>query len=194
MEPNGRLLIIDNFDSFTWNLVRMVEEEGAAGFEVVREDTLDPERCAAFDKILVSPGPGLPSDFPRMMEVIRRYAPTHSILGVCLGHQAIAQVFGGALHRLKEVHHGVTAEMRILDERDPLFSNLPSRFMVGLYHSWAADPDSFPSSLQITGVSADGLILAVRHKSYAVRGVQFHPESIMTPAGRQLLKNWLDLC
>jgi len=194
MATNGRLLIIDNFDSFTWNLVRMVEEEGAAGIEVVREDMLDPDRCAAFDKILVSPGPGLPSGFPRMMEVIRRYAPTRSILGVCLGHQAIVQVFGGNLSRLQEVHHGVTAEMQILDGGDPLFSKLPSLFTVGLYHSWAADPGSLPSSLKATGISADGLILAVRHESYAVRGVQFHPESIMTPAGRQLLKNWLDLC
>jgi anthranilate synthase component 2 len=194
MGRNGRLLIIDNFDSFTWNLVRMIEEEGAPVCEVVREDALDPGRCEDFDKIMISPGPGLPSDFPRMMEVIRRYSPTHTILGVCLGHQAIAEVFGGRLIRLEEVHHGITAEMQVRDEADSLFSMLPSTFSVGLYHSWTVDPASFPSALRITGNSADRNILALRHETYAARGVQFHPESIMTPWGRQLLRNWLDLC
>lgn len=194
MERKGRLLIIDNFDSFTWNLVRMVEEEGAVAFEVAREDMLDPDGCAVFDKILISPGPGLPSDFPRMMEVIRRYSPTCNILGVCLGHQAIAEVFGGSLLRLQEVHHGVTTEMQVRDGADPLFTGIPPSFTVGLYHSWAVDPSSFPAALKVTGSSADGLILGLRHKSYAVRGVQFHPESIMTPTGRRLLRNWLDLC
>ena len=194
MVRDGALLVIDNFDSFTWNLVRMLEEEGATSFEVIREDLLVPEECARFGKILVSPGPGLPSDFPRMMECIRQFAPVCSILGICLGQQAIAEVFGGTLVRLEQVRHGVTATTRLLDPDDPLFHSMPPQFEAGLYHSWAVDPAALPASLRITAISAEGVVMSLRHESYPLRGVQFHPESIMTREGRQILRNWLRLC
>lgn len=193
MERDGRLLIIDNSDSFTRNLAQMAEEEGARGIVVIREDLLDPDLAAGFSRILISPGPGLPSDFPRMLEVIRRFAPNRSILGICLGHQAIAEIFGGSLKRMEEVRHGMTAQMTILDPQDPLFTGLPGSFTVGLYHSWAVDPGLMPGSLKVTGISDEGSIMGIRHQVFQVRGLQFHPESIMTPMGRQLLKNWLTI-
>ena len=192
MDRTGAVLVIDNFDSFTWNLVRMLEEEGAAGIDVVREDRLEPENCGRYGKILISPGPGLPSAFPRMTEVIRLWAPTCDILGICLGHQAIAEAFGGRLFRQETVRHGMIAKVTLADPTDPLFDGIPSPMDAGLYHSWAVSRDDFPTELAVTGISSDGVIMALRHREFRVRGVQFHPESIMTKAGRRLLKNWLN--
>jgi anthranilate synthase component II len=191
MEREGRLLIIDNSDSFTRNLAQMAEEEGALEIEVVREDLLDPDSAAGFSRILISPGPGLPSDFPRMLEVIRRFAPRRSILGICLGHQAIAEVYGGRLKKMDEVRHGMTTRMTITDPLDPLFTGLTGLITAGLYHSWAVDPGYLPPSLKVTGISEEGVIMGIRHQVYPLRGLQFHPESIMTPEGRRLLRNWL---
>ena len=192
MRGTGPLLIIDNFDSFTQNLAQMAEEEGAQGIEVVREDLLDPADAGRFPQILISPGPGLPSDFPRMLEVIRRFGSSRSILGICLGHQAIAEVFGGKLKRMEQVRHGTAVEMHVI-AGDPLFAGLPAHFTVGLYHSWAVDEKQIPADILVTGRSDEGVVMAISHRDFRVKGVQFHPESIMTPQGRRLLRNWLEV-
>jgi anthranilate synthase component II len=191
MGRDGRLLIIDNSDSFTRNLAQMAEEEGAGEVVVAREELLDPGMAAGFHRILISPGPGLPSDFPRMLEVIRRFSSDHSILGICLGLQAIAEVFGGKLIRMEEVRHGMTAEIKVHDPPDKIFKGLPVTFPAGLYHSWTVDPEHLPPALKVTALSREGYIMAVRHEAYSLCGLQFHPESIMTPQGRRLLNNWL---
>lgn len=191
MGRDGRLLIIDNSDSFTRNLAQMAEEEGAGEIVVAREELLDPGMAAGFHRILISPGPGVPSDFPRMLEVIRRFSPDHNILGICLGLQAIAEVFGGKLRRMEEVRHGTTAEIKVIDSHEKIFKGLPETFPAGLYHSWAVDPEDLPPVLRVTALSGEGIIMAVRHEAYSLYGLQFHPESIMTPFGRRLLKNWI---
>ncbi len=191
MAHKSNLLIIDNFDSFTFNLVQQVEECGAHEYEVIRSDQLDPEQVSRFTSILISPGPGLPDDFPGMCEVIRQFGPNKRILGICLGHQAIAEVYGGRLINLKEVNHGVTTGMNILHADEELFDGVPDGEQVGLYHSWVVDPSDLPGCLEVTAVSEEGNILALRHQSYDVRGVQFHPESIMTTAGKRIMNNWL---
>lgn len=191
MAGNGRLLIIDNFDSFTGILAQMVREEGAGDVVVVREDRLDPLAAGGFGRILISPGPGLPDDFPRMTEVIRRHASTHRILGVCLGLQAVVTSFGGKLNRLDQVRHGISIPVRVVEAEETLFKGIPPVFSAGFYHSWAADADSFPSVLKVTARSNDRMIMAIRHETFDLAGIQFHPESIMTPDGRTLLRNWL---
>lgn len=191
MNGKGPVLIIDNFDSFTRNLSQSAEEEGAGEIEIIREDALVPKDAGRFRKILISPGPGLPSDFPRMMEVIRLFAGKCSILGICLGHQAIAVTFGAKLRRMEQVRHGIPGEMEILEPADPLFSGVPGRISVGLYHSWEVDPQHVPQQIRITAISPGGTILAIRHSQYNLTGFQFHPESFMTTWGRRLIRNWL---
>jgi len=191
MVHKSNLLIIDNFDSFTFNLVQLVEECGVHEYEVIRSDHLDPEQADRFTGILISPGPGLPDDFPGMCEVIRRFGPNKRILGICLGHQAIAEVYGGRLINLREVNHGVTTGMKILHADEKLFDGVPDGEQVGLYHSWVVDPSDLPGCLEVTAESEEGNILALRHQEYDVRGVQFHPESIMTTAGKRIMNNWL---
>ena len=182
------ILVIDNYDSFTFNLVHYLEDLGCQ-VTVWRNDAFDIEEIAAFDKILLSPGPGIPAEAGLLLEVIRTYASTKSILGICLGQQAIAEAFGGSLVNLEKVHHGVAAAITIIAD-DPLFGGLPSSIKVGRYHSWSVSKN-LPETLEATSVDDAGEIMSLRHRIYDVRGVQFHPESVLTPDGKAILQNWL---
>jgi len=185
-----KILVFDNYDSFTYNLVHAVKKLGYSDVEVHRNDQIALEEIARFDKIILSPGPGVPSESGILLEVIRTYAPTKPILGVCLGEQAIAEAFGGTLINLTDVHHGVSSVVDVIAE-DVLFKGLGTKLEVGRYHSWAAEKSTLPDCLKITAVDEEGMIMALAHKTYDVRGVQFHPESVLTPKGEQMLKNWL---
>lgn len=182
------VLVIDNYDSFTYNLVHYLEDLDC---EVVvkRNDQLTLEEVEAFDKIVLSPGPGIPDEAGLLKEIIAKYAPTKSIFGVCLGQQAIAEVFGGSLINLDEVYHGVATKIKIT-EKDILFDGLPDEIEVGRYHSWVVNPE-LPKILQVTSVDENGQIMSLRHKDYDVCAVQFHPESVLTPHGKKILENWL---
>ncbi len=184
-----KILLIDNYDSFTYNLVHLVKSIGY-DVDVRRNDAITISEAGSYDKILLSPGPGIPSEAGVLMEIVKHYASTKSILGVCLGHQAIGEVFGAQLINLSEVHHGI-ASMIEITQQDSLFKGIDSLFEAGRYHSWAVSPENFPSELEVTAVDASGEIMALRHKKYDVRGVQFHPESVLTPVGRRIIQNWL---
>lgn len=183
------VVIIDNYDSFTYNLRHLLREAGA-GVTVVRNDCFALEELSRFDKIVLSPGPGIPSEAGLLTDVIRRYAGVKPILGVCLGHQAIGEVFGCRLVNISDVCHGVATPCSVV-AKDPMFVGCGDTFEVGRYHSWVVDRDSMPLCLEMTAVSDDGLVMALRHRLFDVRGIQFHPESVMTPCGRQMLENWL---
>lgn len=187
-----KLLIIDNYDSFTHNLVQMIEELGMSNYQVITHDQVNINEVDKFNKILITPGPGLPEDHPMLEKVIRQYSSTKSILGVCLGHQAIAKAFGGELFKQDNVSHGITKKIVIKDLSDYLFTNVHAEVNVGLYHSWAVSESNFPNALKVIAVSEDGVIMALSHRQNDVKGVQFHPESIMTPLGSQILRNWLE--
>lgn len=184
-----KVAVIDNYDSFTYNLVHYLE---ALDCEVIvwRNDEFDLDEIDAFDNILLSPGPGVPDEAGLLKEVIQRYAPTKNILGICLGQQAIAEVFGGTIVNLDKVFHGVSTPLTVIENDEKLFQNLDSQFDVGRYHSWTV-AKNLPDVLQVTSADADGEILSLRHALYNVRGVQFHPESVLTPHGKQILLNWL---
>ena len=186
-----KILIIDNYDSFTCNL-RQIVEEFHYEYSVMKNDQLTLEHAGLYSKILISPGPGLPSEAGIIKKLILEYASTKQILGICLGHQAIAEVFGGELFNFPVVRHGVTTEVGITDTKEYLFENIPSDFEAGLYHSWAVSQINFPECLKITSISHDNVIMSLSHKTYDVKGVQFHPESIMTEFGNQLIRNWLE--
>lgn len=189
---NPRILIIDNDDSFTFNLVQLVREWGKAEYTVIRSKELDPDIAGGFGKVLISPGPGLPSDFPGMIEVIRIFGERTDILGICLGHQAIALEYGGTLINLPVVRHGTVCRLKILKSDESLFKNVKSGSPVGLYHSWSVDPETLPDCLEITAISDDETILAIRHIRFKIKGLQFHPESFMTLSGKQMIHNWLE--
>lgn len=184
----NKILVIDNYDSFTYNLVHYLEELGC---EVVvkRNDQLKLEEVDDFEKIVLSPGPGIPDEAGLLKEIIAKYAPTKSIFGVCLGQQAIGEVFGGKLINLDQVYHGIATKI-ILENEEPLFEGLPREIVVGRYHSWVVDPQ-LPDVLQATSFDENGQLMSIRHKTYDVCAVQFHPESVLTPQGKQILKNWL---
>ncbi len=184
----GDILVIDNYDSFTYNLVHYLEDLGCT-VTVKRNDRLTLEEVDVFDKIVLSPGPGIPDEAGLLKEIIAKYAPTKSILGVCLGQQAIGEVFGGTLINLDEVHHGVATQIRIIKE-DPIFAGLPKEIEVGRYHSWVVNPD-LPDVLEATSVDENGQVMSLRHKEYDVCAVQFHPESVLTPEGKKILGNWI---
>ncbi|OYT16159.1 MAG: aminodeoxychorismate/anthranilate synthase component II [Bacteroidetes bacterium 4572_77] len=184
------LLILDNYDSFTYNLVQLVEQHAGWHFEVHKNDEFPLAEVARFDKILLSPGPGLPAEAGIMPQIFQKYASEKSILGICLGHHALAEAFGGRLFNFKKPVHGIQRKTHVLAP-DVLFKNLPPTFEAGLYHSWAVEKESIPKELKITAISEKGVIMALQHKSYDVRSLQFHPESIMTPYGREMLWNWL---
>ena len=190
-----RIVIIDNYDSFTYNLSHLLKEVGA-DVTVFRNDQFRLEELQQFDKIVLSPGPGIPSEAGLLLDVIRAYAPTKPMLGVCLGHQAIGEVFGARLLNLDDVVHGVATPCRIVAS-DPIFGGLAESITVGRYHSWVVSQDEFPSCLEITAVSDDGgsvpNIMALRHREYEVHGIQFHPESVLTPEGKIIIKNFIDL-
>jgi anthranilate synthase component 2 len=185
-----KILLIDNYDSFTYNLVHAVRKLGFTDLEVHRNDKITLNEIARFDKILLSPGPGIPSESGLLLEIIRQYAPQKPILGVCLGMQAIAEVFGGKLINLPRVYHGIASPIHVV-KQDILFDKLPAVFEAGRYHSWAVSKEGLPDCLELTAEDEQGMIMALRHRSFHVRGVQFHPESVLTPCGEQLIHNWL---
>ncbi|MBR7052599.1 MAG: aminodeoxychorismate/anthranilate synthase component II [Bacteroidaceae bacterium] len=186
-----KTVIIDNYDSFTYNLSHLVKELGAE-VSVVRNDRFNLGDIDAFDKIILSPGPGIPSEAGLLLDVIRRYAGRKPILGVCLGHQAIGEAFGGMLENLSEVFHGVATPCHIIAE-DPLFKGIAPDFEVGRYHSWVVSKENFPDCLEITAVSNEGQVMALRHRTMEIHGIQFHPESVLTPEGRIIIQNFLAL-
>src|SRR5690606_38721632 len=171
------ILVIDNYDSFTYNLVQMIEQITDAEIDVVRNDVIQLDRVAEYDRILLSPGPGIPSEAGLLLDVIRTYAPTKSILGICLGQQAIAEVFGGTLFNMPKPLHGVATDIIITDEREKLFQDFPRNSKIGRYHSWAVEKSTLPTTLKITALDPDGVIMALSHTTYDVRSLQFHPES-----------------
>ena len=183
------IVIIDNYDSFTYNLAHLVKELGAE-VDVLRNDKFELEELEKYDKIILSPGPGIPEEAGLLLEVIRTYAGRKPILGVCLGEQAIGQVFGGKLTNLSEVFHGIQTNVKIKN-KDYIFDGLPTEIPVGRYHSWVVDTDGFPEELVITAISPEGQIMALRPRKYDVHGIQFHPESVLTPDGKQIVGNWL---
>ncbi len=185
------ILIVDNYDSFTYNLVQMVDELGICSYEVMKNDTVDTECGCRFDAFLFSPGPGVPHEAPVMQSLLKAYHASRSFLGICLGYQAIAEFFGATLENLNTVYHGQRRKIVISDPSDYLFNGIPEIFVAGLYHSWAVTSESLPDSLAVSAISSDGVIMALSHKEYDIRGVQFHPESYMTEYGSTLLKNWL---
>jgi len=188
---NPKILIIDNYDSFTYNLVHLVNELGLE-CEVWRNDKFQLEDVEAFDKIILSPGPGIPSEAGLLLNVIKKYAPTKSIFGVCLGQQAIAESFGGELYNLSRPMHGLATPIKVTDSEEKLFTGLPKTFNVGRYHSWVVSEKGLPEEILITAIDEkDNSIMALRHKTYDVRGVQFHPESVLTEHGKAMMYNWL---
>ncbi|WMJ71801.1 aminodeoxychorismate/anthranilate synthase component II [Cytophagaceae bacterium ABcell3] len=187
-----KILVLDNYDSFVYNIVHIIRELGyGEHMDVIRNNKISLEEVKAYDKILLSPGPGIPSEAGIMLDLIKEYAPKKSIFGVCLGHQAIGEVFGASLINLDEVYHGIGINTKIT-ANDTIFKGLPQTFKSGRYHSWAVDPKSNLENLTITAQDDLNNIMALKHKSYDVRGVQFHPESILTENGKLILKNWLE--
>lgn len=185
-----KLLVLDNYDSFVYNIVHIIKELGFGdNMDIIRNDKIALEDVAQYDKILLSPGPGIPSEAGILQDVVRKYGAEKSILGVCLGHQGIGEVYGASLINLDEVIHGQAIPTKLI-EKDLLFEGLPERFLTGRYHSWAIDPTSDLSNIVVTSCDDKGTIMSIRHKEYDVRGVQFHPESILTENGKRILENW----
>jgi anthranilate synthase component 2 len=187
---NPKVLVIDNYDSFTYNLVHLLHECGEE-VEVWRNDKFKLEDVEAFDKILLSPGPGLPKDAGLLMDLIKKYSATKRILGICLGQQAIAEAYGGTLSNLDKPVHGMASKIKVSDRNERLFQDLPAEFLAGRYHSWVVSEDDFPLELEVTARDESGFIMAIAHKDLDVRGVQFHPESILSEHGKEFIQNWL---
>ena len=186
-----KILIFDNYDSFTYNIVHLVNSLGYDA-DVYRNDRISIEQAGAYERMIISPGPGLPCESGILPELLRRYAPHKSILGICLGHQAIGECFEAHLENLPHVYHGVATPVKVIGQ-DPIFDGLGGEFTVGRYHSWVVSDEDFPSCLNVTARYGNGQIMALAHRRYDVRGVQFHPESILTPQGHILMKNWLSM-
>jgi anthranilate synthase component 2 len=188
-----KILVFDNYDSFTYNLVHLVKKIVKDQLDVYRNDQIPLEKVKEYDKIILSPGPGIPKEAGLLLPLIKEYASTKSILGVCLGHQAIGEAFGGSLINLSTVYHGVSTPVKIVkhEAKHDLFEGLPDEFEVGRYHSWIVSEKDFPKELDITAIDENGYIMAIQHKTYDVQGVQFHPESVLTPDGETILRNWL---
>ncbi len=185
----SNIVIIDNYDSFTYNLSHLVKELGAS-VTVLRNDKFELTDLEPFDKIILSPGPGIPCEAGLLLDVIKRYAGRKPILGICLGHQAIGEAFGGCLTNLSDVFHGVATAVHFCTP-DYIFDSLPETIEVGRYHSWIVDKDSLPACLEATSVSDEGYIMSLRHRDFDIRGIQFHPESVLTPDGKTIINNWL---
>lgn len=186
-----KILVFDNYDSFTYNLVQIIERVLNQKVDVFRNDEISLEEIGKYDKIILSPGPGVPEEAGILLDLIKKYASTKSILGVCLGQQAIAEAFGGSIMNLSEIFHGVATSAEFVKKDTKIFKDLSSGLEVGRYHSWAVNPENFPEELEITAIDKDGIIMALQHKKYDVHGVQFHPESILTPDGEIIIKNFL---
>ena len=185
-----KIVIIDNYDSFTYNLSHLIKEIGAE-VTVIRNNQFTLNQLERFDKIVLSPGPGIPSEAGLLLDVIKTYKGRKPILGVCLGHQAIGEVFGGTLENLSDVFHGVATEGTRFSN-DYIFDSLPKRITMGRYHSWVVSRENFPTCLEVTAVSDEGQIMALKHKNYDIHGIQFHPESVLTPEGKTILRNFID--
>ena len=188
-----KILIFDNYDSFTYNLVHLVEKILHQKVDVYRNDQLALEKVKEYDKIILSPGPGIPDEAGLLLPLIKEYAPTKSILGVCLGHQAIGEAFGGTLINLATVYHGVATDCQLSTVNSPLFKGLPKNITIGRYHSWIVSDENFPEELEITARDENNYIMGLQHKKFDVQGVQFHPESILTPDGEKIMRNWLNV-
>jgi len=186
-----KILVFDNYDSFTYNLVHLVEKITGEKADVFRNDQIELIDIAAYDKIILSPGPGIPEEAGLLLPLIKEYAATKSILGVCLGHQAIAEAFGGILVNLSTVYHGVATTIKILNTRSQILDGLPEKIEVGRYHSWIVSDEKFPAELEITARDENGYIMGLQHRKFDLQGVQFHPESVLTPDGEKILRNWL---
>ena len=186
-----KILIFDNYDSFTYNLVHLVEKIIHEKVEVFRNDQIALEKVKEYDKIILSPGPGIPDEAGLLLPLIKEYASTKSILGVCLGHQAIGEAFGGTLINLSTVFHGVATDCELTTVNSQLFKDMPVKFTIGRYHSWILSEENFPAELEITARDENNYIMALQHKTFDVQGVQFHPESILTPDGEKIIRNWL---
>jgi anthranilate synthase component 2 len=188
-----RILLLDNYDSFTFNLFQLVGEVGGITPDVFRNDKIALEEVEKYDKILLSPGPGIPSEAGIMPELVKTFAARKSILGVCLGHQCIGEIFGAKLENMARVCHGLGIQTVIDEPSEPIFREMPKTFESGRYHSWMISKEDFPDSLQITASDLDGRVMAISHKTYDVRGIQFHPESVLTPEGAKIIRNWLEI-
>jgi anthranilate synthase component II len=186
-----KILVLDNYDSFTYNLVHIIR---ALGYEmdIYRNDKISVEEVKKYDKILLSPGPGIPDEAGIMKQVIKEYGPSKSILGVCLGHQGIGEVYGAQLFNIPKVLHGVTSTSEVVDRDEYLFAGISDKFQSTHYHSWAVRKETITDELKVTAVNDEGLVMGLRHTRYDVKGLQFHPESIMTPEGPRMIKNWLE--
>ncbi len=188
-----KIIVLDNYDSFTYNLVHAIEKITGQKIDVVRNDEVDPAYFSAYDKIVLSPGPGIPEESGILKEVIRQWADKKSIFGVCLGLQAIGEVFGATLENLNQVYHGVATTIIQTVNDEPIFKDIPEIFEAGRYHSWIVSRNKLPDCLEVTAIDKQGQIMAARHKQYDVRGVQFHPESILTPFGEKIISNWFSM-
>jgi anthranilate synthase component 2 len=187
----GSILVIDNYDSFTYNLVHAIKKITGLPVDVFRNDEIRLEEIEKYDKIVLSPGPGLPAESGLLLDIIKEYAPKKSILGVCLGHQAIGEAFGGKLRNMNRVIHGMSTSVKRTASRSVLFTGLPDEFDVGRYHSWIVEKENLPNCFEITSFDEDGMIMSMKHKTFDVEGVQFHPESVLTPLGEKMIENWL---
>jgi len=186
-----KIAVIDNYDSFTYNLVHAIKKISGLPVDVFRNDELELEDLEKYSKIVLSPGPGVPEEAGLLMNIIREYAPRKSMFGVCLGHQAIGQVFGAKLTNMPHVLHGIASTVTQTKPDQVLFENVPMLFEAGRYHSWIVDQENFPENLEVTSLDENGLIMSIKHRQYDVRGVQFHPESVLTPYGEKIISNWL---
>lgn len=187
-----KILLLDNYDSFTYNLYHLINELGYTDIDVYRNDAITLDEVEMYDKIILSPGPGIPSESGILLPLIQRFASKKSILGVCLGHQAIGQAFGAQLINLPAVFHGISSEIQIIADDPVIFQHLDKQIEVGRYHSWAVDNNGLPETLTVTAVDENGIIMALKHKDYDIHGIQFHPESVLTPLGKQMLSNFLN--
>jgi len=186
-----KILVLDNYDSFTYNLVHYIEASGDYKVDVFRNDEISIEEVKKYDTIVLSPGPGLPGEAGILKELIKQYAPTKKILGLCLGMQAIGEVFGGKLENLDKVYHGVATSLSVIDSSDLIYKNLPEHFNVGRYHSWVISRENFPEKLNITAIEENNQVMSLKHKDYQLYGVQYHPESILTEHGKEIINNFL---
>ncbi|NQU53060.1 MAG: aminodeoxychorismate/anthranilate synthase component II [Bacteroidetes bacterium] len=188
-----KILVIDNYDSFTYNLVHAIKKISGLPVDVFRNDEISLEEIEKYDKIVLSPGPGIPEEAGLLLDIIKEFAPRKSILGVCLGHQAIGEAFGGKLHNMNRVLHGIATPVELTQISSVLFQGLPNSFEVGRYHSWIVENEELPACFDVTSYDKEGMIMSMQHKEYDVQGVQFHPESVLTPLGEKIIENWLNL-
>jgi anthranilate synthase component 2 len=187
-----KLLVLDNYDSFTYNLIQLIEESGVLDFDVISNTMIGLEHINHYNKILLSPGPGLPKEAGLLKSLISVVAGKIPVLGICLGHQAIAEVFGAKLIQCNRIFHGEASQVTVLDRENYLFKQIPGKFEAGRYHSWEVDPCTLPESIRITIIDSNGSIMGLKHKIFDIQGLQFHPESIMTPFGKEIISNWLN--